>query len=195
MYCKKCGKQIEDDSRFCEYCGASFTGGSQGTQGFQSAPPVATPGVPNVPPPGAPANLKFNDEGIRALISQHRGIAEADTPYFYGYVLPSGGLFFLIGVFAALAMKQYLLNFTVQGIHLYGLRVSTRLDIKDYSFIPAFDIKSVQITDGLLPQWNIKIQFQQNGKIQKMKVKVNKKVIGIKDPFPNIERVKQMFNQ
>ena len=29
MFCKKCGKQIEDDSRFCEYCGARMTEESQ----------------------------------------------------------------------------------------------------------------------------------------------------------------------
>jgi hypothetical protein len=194
MYCRKCGQQIEDGSRFCEYCGASFTDGSQGTQGVQSAPPVATPGAPNVPPPGAPANLKFNDEGIRVLISQHRGIAEADTPYFYGSVPPSTGLYLLIGFSAILTTKQYLLNFTVQGIHLYRLRVSTRLDVKEYSFIPAFDIKSVQITDGLL-KWTVVIEFQQNGKIQRMKVKANTTVTGVKEQVPNLERVKRMFNQ
>jgi hypothetical protein len=40
MYCRNCGKQIEDDSRFCEYCGASLANDSQGTQGFQSASPI-----------------------------------------------------------------------------------------------------------------------------------------------------------
>lgn len=26
MYCKNCGKEIEDDSRFCNYCGFNFSG-------------------------------------------------------------------------------------------------------------------------------------------------------------------------
>jgi hypothetical protein len=39
MYCTKCGKQIEDGSRFCEFCGASLTNDSQETQGVQSVPP------------------------------------------------------------------------------------------------------------------------------------------------------------
>lgn len=25
MYCKSCGKQIDDDSKFCQYCGTSLT--------------------------------------------------------------------------------------------------------------------------------------------------------------------------
>jgi uncharacterized membrane protein YvbJ len=28
MYCNKCGKQIDDNSRFCENCGASFANDS-----------------------------------------------------------------------------------------------------------------------------------------------------------------------
>ena len=47
MYCTKCGKQIEDGSKFCEFCGASFTNDSQGAQGTQGVP--STP--PYVPPP------------------------------------------------------------------------------------------------------------------------------------------------
>ena len=40
MYCKHCGKQIEDGSRFCKYCGASLTNDSQGTSGVKNVPPI-----------------------------------------------------------------------------------------------------------------------------------------------------------
>jgi uncharacterized membrane protein YhaH (DUF805 family) len=38
MFCKNCGKEISDDSRFCEYCGANFAAGG--------APPTGAPYVP-----------------------------------------------------------------------------------------------------------------------------------------------------
>jgi hypothetical protein len=197
MYCKNCGKQIEDGSKFCEFCGASFTNESQGTQGVQCAQPSV---LPNVPPcvaqgtPNAPANAKVNDDGIKALISQHRGSSEADTPYFYGYVMPSNLLFALLGSLAAFAFKNYILNFTAKGVHLYQLGLSTQLKVNNYSFISTSDIKSIKMKKGLM-QWNVKIYFQQNGKSKKMNVKANKKIIGINEQVPNLERVKAMFNQ
>jgi hypothetical protein len=44
MFCTKCGKQIEDDSRFCEYCGASFAANNsqpvqQPVQQYQNVQP------------------------------------------------------------------------------------------------------------------------------------------------------------
>jgi hypothetical protein len=35
MYCKKCGKQIEDNSKFCDYCGASTADESNQVQSGQ----------------------------------------------------------------------------------------------------------------------------------------------------------------
>jgi len=195
MYCKKCGKQIDDSSKFCEFCGASLTDDSQGTQGVQSTPPSAPPNVPPITPqgaPNAPENAKINDEGIKALISQHRGNAEADTPYFYGYTQPTG-LLSLFGALASFAFKYYILNFNAQGLHLYQLGLSTKLKVKEYSFIHASDIKSVKMKKGLL-QWLVKIEFQQNGQNKKLKVKVNKKIIGINGQIPSLEKVKLMFN-
>jgi hypothetical protein len=32
MYCEKCGKQIEDNSKFCDYCGASIANESEQVQ-------------------------------------------------------------------------------------------------------------------------------------------------------------------
>ena len=48
MYCKKCGKQIEDSSKFCEFCGASFSDESQQVEPMkvQSESPQQ-----NYPPP------------------------------------------------------------------------------------------------------------------------------------------------
>ena len=193
MYCTKCGKQIEDGSKFREFCGASLTNDSQRTQGVQSAPPYVPPNMPppNVPPimqqgiPSAPTHSKINDEGIKALITQHRGYAEADTPYFYAYTQ---------NLLIVLLSKYFILNFTQQGLHIYTLGVSTNIKVKDYLFVPISDIKSVKMKKGLI-QWNVNIHYLLNGKLKKMKVKVSKKVIGIKEQVPNLERVKQMFNQ
>jgi len=195
MYCKYCGKQIEDGSNFCKYCGASLTDDIQGKQEAPSTP-ISVYNMPPITPkvtPSAPVNVKINDEGIKALISQHRGIIEADTPYFYGYILPTG-LLFLFGAIASFAFKYYILNFNAQGLHLYQLGLSTKLKVKEYSFIPEYDIKRVKMTNGLL-QWHVKIEYQQNGKIKILKVKANKKIIGINEQLPNLERVKLMFNQ
>ena len=189
MYCTKCGKQIEDGSKFCEFCGASFTNYIQGAQAVQSTPPNVPPSVsPSAPlnPSNLSTNSKINDEGIKALITQHRGHAEAGTPYFYGYVQDNFLLPFLT--------KNYVLNFTANGLHLYKLGLSTQLKVSDYSFVQISDIKSVKMKTGLM-QWSVKIVFQQNGKVKKMNVKANKKVLGINEQLPNLERVKAMFNQ
>jgi uncharacterized membrane protein YfcA len=36
MYCKNCGKQIEDESKFCEYCGVGISTNSQQEQPIQT---------------------------------------------------------------------------------------------------------------------------------------------------------------
>ena len=36
MYCKSCGVEIEDDSKFCRKCGIEITGGISQSQGFVS---------------------------------------------------------------------------------------------------------------------------------------------------------------
>ena len=45
MYCKNCGKQIEDSSKFCEFCGASLTDDRQ-----QIQPTEVQSGIPPPPP-------------------------------------------------------------------------------------------------------------------------------------------------
>jgi hypothetical protein len=50
MYCRNCGKQIEDNSKFCESCGAGHANDSQETVGFQNAPPNAPPSASSVSP-------------------------------------------------------------------------------------------------------------------------------------------------
>lgn len=39
MYCRNCGKEIKDGSRFCLYCGQAVQGGNPGAQG--TVPPPA----------------------------------------------------------------------------------------------------------------------------------------------------------
>ena len=188
MYCKNCGKQIDDDSRFCQHCGTSFTGNSQEEPEMENAATIMPTGaLPNT------ANLRLNDLDIKTLIRKHRGSSEENTPYFYGFTEPSMLLAGLIGVFSAAAYKHYILNFTKQGLHLYQIGVSRSLNIKNYSFIPTSDIKSVITIIGVL-QWTVKIEYQQNGKIVKMKVRANKKIIGVKEQVPNLEKVRQMFD-
>jgi len=41
MYCQQCGKEVDDEARFCSSCGASLTGGQA---------PAATGGAPAGPP-------------------------------------------------------------------------------------------------------------------------------------------------
>lgn len=74
MYCKKCGKQISDDSLFCEYCGAALQEADDGAvatgpseqetppaqalsseDGFLTAPPVGGGSTQRGPAPGVPA--------------------------------------------------------------------------------------------------------------------------------------------
>ena len=41
MYCRNCGKEIKDGSRFCLYCGQAVQGGNPGAQGTVQPPPAA----------------------------------------------------------------------------------------------------------------------------------------------------------
>ena len=41
MYCRNCGKEIKDGSRFCLYCGQAVQGGNPGAQGTVPPPPAA----------------------------------------------------------------------------------------------------------------------------------------------------------
>ncbi|MDR1720159.1 MAG: zinc ribbon domain-containing protein [Dysgonamonadaceae bacterium] len=54
MFCENCGKEIPNDSRFCEYCGASLAAAPTVTTtpppSPASTPPSAQPSSPPPPP-------------------------------------------------------------------------------------------------------------------------------------------------
>ena len=52
MYCKKCGKELSDDSAFCKYCGAPQSAAKQPP--VTPEPPKYTPPAPQTPPKYAP---------------------------------------------------------------------------------------------------------------------------------------------
>ena len=70
MYCRHCGKEIKDDSRFCEFCGTAVL--PVGEVPVPAAEPASTPfaaGEPTRPvngvPEGAHVSLSIQESGAR----------------------------------------------------------------------------------------------------------------------------------
>jgi hypothetical protein len=102
--------------------------------------------------------------------------------------MPSAGMYFLAGAFAAFTQKNYIVAATNKGIHLYGLTILVKP--KDYSFVPFSAIKNVTIKDGMFGQKKIEIEFKQGGKLN---IKANKLAVGIKGQERNINIFEKMF--
>ena len=62
MYCKKCGKENADDSRFCKHCGASLTSQIPAPGQRTMLAPQAAPQPTPAPNPVNPINNNLNGE-------------------------------------------------------------------------------------------------------------------------------------
>jgi hypothetical protein len=201
MYCKNCGKQIADGSRFCVNCGASLTDSHQETSKEEKLESEVENTQTVMPAGELPdcSGLRLNDSDIKTLIRKHRSDAEADTPYVYAAIVPSMLKSAMFGALASAGdqYSYYIFNFTRHGLHLYKLGklgLSKNLDVRDYQFIPASDIVSVRIKDGIISS-TIKIEHKEDGKIKEMKIEARNKVNDVYEQGSNLNRIRQMFNK
>jgi hypothetical protein len=93
----------------------------------------------------------------------------------------------LVGPFAALTMKNFLVGFTNKKLVLVS--IDLKLNEKEHSIIPLEQIESIKISGILVKK--IKITLPNNLKIT---INVVPAVKGIKNQKENLEKISNMFN-
>jgi hypothetical protein len=179
MFCSNCGKEIVEGSNFCKNCGAKIS----------NVASVDESQTQNVSTESFDASkFKINDDDIKSLIAQHTSSDETENYYFFGIITASLGQIALLGAFASFTNKNCVFNVTKKGIHIYGLTLLGKP--KDYSFIPRSEIQKLSVSNSLLGQRKITIEYKQGGKI---KIIANKNPFGVKDQAKNLEAIEKLY--
>lgn len=134
-----------------------------------------------------------NDKNITANL-QTNNLWGAEYNYFvWGILMPGVNMFGLMGGFAALFIKQFIVNFTEKGIGIMALAQSGDVMPDAGRFIPREQIQSVVFKTKLASlglSYNVTVTFTDDSSL---KLQVNKWVPTIKAQGQNLKQIKIIF--
>lgn len=131
--------------------------------------------------------MLLNDEKVKEILKKYKEPEENISHYFYGVVTATFGETMLLGNMASLAHTYYTIQLTNKKIDLIELNLSCKP--KNHHSILLSDVKEVKFSNWLLGMGKkITIELIDG---QKIKLKANKFVAGLKKQKQNLLNIEE----
>ncbi|MEP7204896.1 MAG: hypothetical protein ABI716_01745 [Candidatus Saccharibacteria bacterium] len=134
----------------------------------------------------------WNDQNISQLLQANNMWGQSYNHYFYGIKMPSVNMVGLVGVFAAVTMKLFIVNVSDTGLGIIGLNLMgdvepTAIAHYDRQHIASMTVKTKWIALGMAD--SVEITFS-DGDV--LKLQVNKWNATVKQQGANLARLRRM---
>lgn len=135
--------------------------------------------------------LLLNDEKIKDILEEYKEQDEEFGYYFYGVITATFGKMMALGYLASLAHTYYVVQFTNKKIDLVKLDMIGNPE--DHYSISISDVYSIRISNWLFGMGKkIYIELKEG---QKIKLKANKFVLGIKEQKQNLLNIEKYLQE
>ncbi|MEO8198807.1 MAG: hypothetical protein ABI689_18995 [Thermoanaerobaculia bacterium] len=134
----------------------------------------------------------WNDQNITQILQANNMWGQSYNHYFYGIKMPSVNMVGLVGVFAAVTMKLFIVNVSDKGLGIIGLNLMgdvepTAIALYDHQQITGLTVKTKWVALGMAD--TVIITFS-DGDI--LKLQANKWNVTIKQQGANLVKLRSM---